>query len=57
MSGPKNFIEVHFNTFDLPIGPRTWALYTIQLYPMPTIPADAKTFDGIWVFKNGPELE
>jgi len=53
--GPLNHIEVLFNTFNLPIGPRTWAFYTIQLNPMPPAPIDAKTSDDIWILTNGPE--
>ena len=54
--GPLNHIDVHFNTFYLPIGPRTWAFYTIQLHPMPPAPTGAKTSDDIWIFTNGSEL-
>jgi hypothetical protein len=55
-TGAVNRIEVHFNTFDLPIGPRTWARYTIELHPMPTVPPGAKLRDSLWVLTNGGEL-
>lgn len=51
----RNHIEVRFNTMDLPIGPRTWALYTIRLNPMPVVPPGAKTHDAIRILTNGPE--
>ncbi len=54
--GGKNYIEVHFNTFNLPIGPRTWAHYTIQLHPMPVIMEGSKISDSLWIFTNGAEL-
>jgi len=55
-SGRINHIEVRFNTFDLPIGPRTWARYTIQLHPMPPVPQGSKLRDSLWVLTNGGEL-
>jgi hypothetical protein len=48
-SGGKNQIEVLFNSFDLPIGPHTWARYRVTLHPMPPIPPSTKTWDGIWI--------
>lgn len=50
-----NHVEVHFDTFDLPIGPRTWGRYTIELHPMPVVPSDAKTRDRLWIFTNGAQ--
>ena len=55
MEGDKINMEVQFNTMNLPIGPRTWAKYTIQLHPMPVVPPGAKTSDSLWIFTNGPE--
>lgn len=54
-SGQGTHMEVRFDTFELPIGPRTWARYTIQLHPMPVIPPGAKTSDSLWIRTNGPE--
>jgi hypothetical protein len=54
--GSDNHMEVHFNTFRLPIGPRTWAHYTIELHPMPPLPTGSKTSDSLWIFTNGGEL-
>lgn len=54
--GAKNQIEVNFNTFRLPIGPETWANYTIELHPMPIAPDGAKTADSLWVLTHGGEL-
>lgn len=52
--GPRNHIKVSFNTYDLPVGPSTWARYTIQLNPLPPPPPGAKTSDQIWVLTDGP---
>jgi len=54
-NGPRNSIDVSFNSYDLPIGPSTWARYTIQLNPLPPPPSAAKTSDQIWVLTDGPE--
>ncbi len=54
-AGPRNHVSVRFDSFELPIGPRTWARYTIELHPMPTVPEGAKLSDSIWVLTNGPE--
>jgi hypothetical protein len=54
-SGPSNHVAVRFNSMDLPIGPRTWARYTIELHPMPVVPPGAKLRDSIWVLTNGAE--
>lgn len=51
----RNHVEVSFDTMNLPIGPRTWANYTVTLYPMPVIPTGAKTADSLWALTNGPE--
>ena len=54
-SGDKNHVEVHFDTMNLPIGPRTWGRYTIELHPMPVISDGAKVRDRLWIFTNGGE--
>lgn len=54
--GSKNQIEVHFNTFRLPVGPETWAYYTVELHPMPIVPDGAKTADSLWVLTRGGEM-
>ena len=53
--GDRNHVEVYFDTMNLPIGPRTWADYTVQLHPMPVVPPGAKTSDSIKALTNGPE--
>ena len=53
--GGRNHVEVAFDTMNLPIGPRTWARYDVQLHPMPVVPPGAKTNDAIWVLTNGPD--
>jgi hypothetical protein len=54
-SGATNHMVVSFDTMDLPIGPDTWAHYTIELNPMPPIIEGAKLSDDLWIFTNGPE--
>jgi len=54
-SGDKNHVEVHFDTMNLPIGPRTWGRYTVELHPMPVISSGAKVRDRLWIFTNGGE--
>jgi len=56
--GSKNSLDIDFDTRRLPIGPNTWAHYTIQLHPLPTPSIDAKTADSILVLTHGgTELE
>jgi hypothetical protein len=51
----KNRINLFFDTMNLPIGPRTWAYYTITTHPMPVVPPGSKLYDSIWILTNGPE--
>ncbi len=55
-SGSRNHIAVHFDVNNLPIGPRTWGLYSIELHPMPPVLGGSKTADRLWIFTNGAEL-
>lgn len=54
-AGGRNHVTVAFDTFDLPIGPRTWGYYTVRLHPMPVVPPGAKTSDSLWILTNGGE--
>lgn len=45
-------VVIGFDTFDLPIGPQTWARYTILLNAVPPAPNFS---DDIWILTNGPE--
>ena len=54
-SGTKTHVEIHFDTMNLPIGPRTWGRYSVELHPMPVIAEGSKTRDRLWIFTNGPE--
>jgi hypothetical protein len=51
----KNHLDLFFDTMNLPIGPRTWAYYTITTNPMPIVPPGSKLYDSIWILTNGPE--
>lgn len=54
-AGGKYYTRITFDTMNLPIGPRTWAEYTIRVHPMPGVPAGAKLSDSLWILTNGPE--
>jgi hypothetical protein len=54
-AGGRYFVSVYFNSLDLPIGPRTWARYTIELHPMPPAPPGAKLSDSLWILTDGSE--
>jgi hypothetical protein len=54
-AGGKYHTRITFDTMNLPIGPRTWAEYTISVHPMPGVPAGAKLIDSLWILTNGPE--
>jgi hypothetical protein len=54
--GLKNYIEVRFDSMQLPVGPLTYACYTIKLHPLPPAPSGSKTSDVIWILTNGFDL-